>query len=442
MGAFYSYDAAGERNYKLVGATVSVSQNGNNVNLPVFDRQTLYASPLITITDKGYTKHYFEEGNRICSSIGGGRLGLVDEAEPIVTPWDECKTALRQGVLDTYRQNFAVEPHTDDIVDLYETVEYWSGKDTDEPTFYYHTDHLGSATLITDDAADVVQQIAYLPYGEDWIDVRSNGYFGSAYKFNGKEKDDETGYSYYGARYYTDRLSIFLSVDRFAEKFPWQSPYCYAGNNPIRYMDINGDSVFIKNNKDILLYDNGTLRNKDGSEYLGKQTSFTKKVREALNIIGSTKEGQAMLSELQSSNNSYTIQKSTRQYNYESKFVYEDMDRAHALQMAETTGKSLLKGGAGGDIYWNSKGTLLNTEKGYQKNSIIDLGHELFHALDANRGLLDGRVYNGLSRKEWQATYRENILRQELHLPLRTYYYNTFVLCTDNKPFAPYWYKH
>ena len=259
--------------------------------------------------------------------------------------------------------------------------------------FYYHTDHLGSATLVTDDAADVVQQIAYLPYGEDWVDIRHHGYFGSAYKFNSKEKDDETGYSYYGARYYSDRLSIFLSVDRFAEKFPWQSPYCYAGNNPIRYMDINGDSVFIKNNKDILLYDNGTLRNKDGSEYLGKQTSFTKKVREAMNIIGSTKEGQAMLSELQSSNNSYTIQKSTRQYNYESKFVYEDMDRAHALQMAETTGKSLLKGGAGGDIYWNSKGTLLNTEKGYQKNSIIDLGYELFHALDANRGLLDGRVY-------------------------------------------------
>ena len=50
---------------------------------------------------------------------------------------------------------------------------------------YYHTDHLGSATLITDDAADVVQQIAYMPYGEDWIDVRSNGYFGSACRICG-----------------------------------------------------------------------------------------------------------------------------------------------------------------------------------------------------------------------------------------------------------------
>ena len=50
---------------------------------------------------------------------------------------------------------------------------------------YYHTDHLGSATLITDDAADVVQQIAYLPYGEDWVDIRHHGYFGLACRICG-----------------------------------------------------------------------------------------------------------------------------------------------------------------------------------------------------------------------------------------------------------------
>ena len=110
---------------------------------------------------------------------------------------------------------------------------------------YLHTDHLGSATLVTDDAADVVQQIAYLPYGEDWIDVRSNGYFGSAYKFNGKEKDDETGYSYYGARYYTDRLSIWLSVDPLADKYPHLSPYAYCSNNPILYVDPDGKEKVI-----------------------------------------------------------------------------------------------------------------------------------------------------------------------------------------------------
>ncbi|MFC2391215.1 MAG: hypothetical protein ACFNVV_04795 [Bacteroidota bacterium] len=46
---------------------------------------------------------------------------------------------------------------------------------------YLHTDHLGSATLITDDYAQIAEQIAYMPYGEDWVDIRHHGYFGSAY---------------------------------------------------------------------------------------------------------------------------------------------------------------------------------------------------------------------------------------------------------------------
>src|ERR1035437_6466178 len=37
--------------------------------------------------------------------------------------------------------------------------------------------------------------------------------------------------------------SKFTSIDRFAEKYPWQSPYCYAANNPLRYIDVNGDSI-------------------------------------------------------------------------------------------------------------------------------------------------------------------------------------------------------
>ena len=236
-------DAAGERNLKLIGPTVIVSQNGSNVYMPVFDWQTLYASALVTINAKGYTKHYFEEGNRICSSIGGGRLGLVDESEPIVLPWDEWQTALRQGVLETYKQSFGVEPYIG-VGDLYVSIDRFSNEEnTDEPTFYYHTDHLGSATLVTDDYAQIAEQIAYLPYGEDWIDMRH--YFGSAYKFNGKEKDDETGYSYYGARYYTDRLSIWLSVDPLADKYPHLSPYAYCANNPILYVDPDGKEKVI-----------------------------------------------------------------------------------------------------------------------------------------------------------------------------------------------------
>ena len=73
-GAWYNYDATGERNLKLTGQTMHVNQNGQDYYAPIFDQQTLYANPLITINDKGYTKHYFEEGKRICSKIGSGEL--------------------------------------------------------------------------------------------------------------------------------------------------------------------------------------------------------------------------------------------------------------------------------------------------------------------------------------------------------------------------------
>ena len=78
MGAFYNYDASGERNLKLTGGTMDVTQNGHTMNVPVLDEQTLYASALLTINDKGYTKHYFEEGKRICSKIGSGGFRDLD----------------------------------------------------------------------------------------------------------------------------------------------------------------------------------------------------------------------------------------------------------------------------------------------------------------------------------------------------------------------------
>ncbi len=94
--------------------------------------------------------------------------------------------------------------------------------------------------MFTDSVPYTFVFLAYLPYGEDWVDIRSNGFFGSAYKFNGKEKDPETGYNYYGARYYTDRLSVWLSVDPLTDKYPSLSGYNYCANNPVRYIDPDG----------------------------------------------------------------------------------------------------------------------------------------------------------------------------------------------------------
>ncbi len=60
------------------------------------------------------------------------------------------------------------------------------------------------------------------------------------YKFSGKELDDETGYSYFGARYYDPNISIWLSVDPLSDKYPGLSPYNYCANNPIMLYDPDG----------------------------------------------------------------------------------------------------------------------------------------------------------------------------------------------------------
>ena len=62
------------------------------------------------------------------------------------------------------------------------------------------------------------------------------------YTFSAKEKDSETGLSYFGSRYYSSDLSIWLSVDPMAAKYPSLSPYAYCANNPVRLVDPNGET--------------------------------------------------------------------------------------------------------------------------------------------------------------------------------------------------------
>lgn len=58
--------------------------------------------------------------------------------------------------------------------------------------------------------------------------------------FSAKERDVETGLSYFGSRYYSSDLSIWLSVDPMSGKYPSTSPYAYCRNNPIVLVDPNG----------------------------------------------------------------------------------------------------------------------------------------------------------------------------------------------------------
>ena len=63
------------------------------------------------------------------------------------------------------------------------------------------------------------------------------------FTFSAKERDSETGLSYFGSRYYSSDLSIWLIVDPMSDKYPSLSPYVYCANNPVKLVDPNGEEV-------------------------------------------------------------------------------------------------------------------------------------------------------------------------------------------------------
>ena len=66
------------------------------------------------------------------------------------------------------------------------------------------------------------------------------------FTFTGKERDEETGYGYFGARYMDyELMTMWLSVDPMSDKYPGISPYAYCAWNPVKYIDPDGDSVAI-----------------------------------------------------------------------------------------------------------------------------------------------------------------------------------------------------
>ena len=108
-----------------------------------------------------------------------------------------------------------------------------------EDIFFSHGDHLGSANWITDCGRHPIQYLHYLPYGQLLANQQATGY-DERYKFTGKERDEETGYDYFGARYYWSLFKHWTSVDPLSDKYPQISPYAYAAWNPIKYVDPDG----------------------------------------------------------------------------------------------------------------------------------------------------------------------------------------------------------
>ena len=97
------------------------------------------------------------------------------------------------------------------------------------------------------------------------------------FAFSSKERDTETGLSYFGARYYSSDLSVWLSVDPMSGKYPSLSPYVYCANNPVKLVDPNGEEIVITEsvddhgNKVININFTAQIINKSSHKYTDKE---------------------------------------------------------------------------------------------------------------------------------------------------------------------------
>ncbi len=276
---FYQYDAGGARTYKLTSDYVSQNIGGHWHTYQVLDNPTLYTSPYMVATPKGYTKHYYAESERVASRIGGG----LDSVDMFIQNFEEFVDKPVVEISPLWTEEYHEEPFDEkrhhNLDHLYHAMECtgnvpsvvyeclvilhkygdYPNHEYEPDCYWYHPDHLGSSSWITFSDGKAVQHLHYLPWGENFVDQRSTTW-NAMYTFSAKEKDSETGYSYFGSRYYNSDLSIWLSVDPMASKYPSLSPYTYCANNPVRCVDPNGEE-----NKYAFHYAQRNLLNKVGS---------------------------------------------------------------------------------------------------------------------------------------------------------------------------------
>ncbi|HEY3357994.1 MAG TPA: toxin TcdB middle/N-terminal domain-containing protein [Polyangia bacterium] len=114
-------------------------------------------------------------------------------------------------------------------------------------TTYLHQDHLGSTRLVTDASGLEVKRYSYAPFGKV-IGESGNPSAGDSHRFTGQEADDETGLTFFQARYYDPALGRFIQPDSFlpnASNPQELDLYAYANNSPINYVDPSGHAPLV-----------------------------------------------------------------------------------------------------------------------------------------------------------------------------------------------------
>ena len=227
------------------------------------------------------------------------------------------------------------------------------------------------------------------------------------YRYNSKEFQDELGLNWYdyGARNYDPGTGMMLTMDPMAELFESMSPYQYAGNNPVYFIDKNGEYIDINdpNGKDRYRYDNGQTqkRQEDGSyktiDASENLSDFVLQTVAGLNgLETSGKTGKGMIDAFSGDKKNVT-------------FEYAEG-----------------KGAEAGNGKISLDPTLANkawTTEGYIATPLfVTIGHEMEHIASTNSTNYDTWYKPGITKGEIGASHIENKIRAESGLPLRTFY--------------------
>jgi RHS repeat-associated protein len=258
------------------------------------------------------------------------------------------------------------------------------------------------------------------------------GDYTNRYKFNGKELDEETGFYYYGARYYNPKFSIWLSVDPLAEKYPNITPYAYVANNPINAIDPDGrEIVYLIYNKDgsereRLTYRKGNFYHSNGKRYNPGKESLSPNMYKVLSAYRKIEKSndmvlKNMLKTLENSKQSHYIREGVVENSVSYKF-YE-------ISILNKEAKEKVLKGLPVDTmteYSFSEQSKKNYEslEGIPDSDFGTVVHEMRHQYDYDQGKMAdsvGKLYHK-NPAEKRAVESENRARKIEGLPKRNTY--------------------
>lgn len=199
-------------------------------------------------TGSGATHAYFvydAAGNRV-RKVWEKSAGLVEE-RIYIGNYEVWRKHL-SGTLDEERETLHVIDDRARVV-MVETKTIASGIAVSSPTSYkrYQLDDLlGSSRIELDASAALLTYEEYHPYGTTAFRASSgsSNFAAKRYRYTGKERDEETGLYYYGARYYPPWLGRWTAVDP-AGMVDGPNVYQYVRGNPVTLTDPDGRASFI-----------------------------------------------------------------------------------------------------------------------------------------------------------------------------------------------------